>query len=152
MPYKCTQGHVTSMLDLCARCFVDDPNYKNLPISTLKGLPIHNDLFGYNDFYAMVDQLGPPLHMGSTNHQQTNLVQVAPTLVTFNQIVENATFSFKHLYYFTILTTKLLKSPMKNMELIILERLKIVEGKATCNNKSQLRIITPIFKLLPRIV
>lgn len=60
MPYKCTQGHVTSMLDLCARCFVDDPNYKNLPISTLKGLPIHNDLFGYNDFYAMVDQLGPP--------------------------------------------------------------------------------------------
>lgn len=152
MPYKCKQGHVTSMLDLCARCFVDGPNYKNLPISTLKGLPIHNDLFGYNDFYAMVDQLGPPLHMGSTNHQQTNLVQVAPTLVTFNQIVENATFSFKHLYYFTILTTKLLKSPMKNMELIILERLKIVEGKATCNNKSQLRIITPIFKLLPRIV
>lgn len=71
MPYKCKQGHVTSMLDLCARCFVDDPNYKNLPISTLKGLPIHNDLFGYNDFYAMVDQLGPPpphgIHQSSTN-------------------------------------------------------------------------------------
>lgn len=127
MPYKCKQSYVTSMLDLCARCFVYDPNYKNLPISTfLKGLPIHNDLFGYNDFYAIEDQLGPSPHMGPTNHQQTNL-------------------------YFTLLTTKL-KSPTKNMELIILQRLKIVDGKATCNNKSQLRIITPILKHLLRIV
>lgn len=44
---------------------------------------------------------------------------------------------------FTSLTTNL-KRTMKNMALIILRRLKIVDGKATCNNKSQLKITTPI--------